>query len=255
VSGAGAMRLRWHLIILILAVFPMLGTAAETAAPSATPAKGQAAVANQPSDGIPPEPEVSSFPRSALGDEGVRSQPEPAIGPGAPAPSVQPGGMDYPRVLGALAIVIGLIFVLRWIGRSIFPAVSGKGASRAIEVLSRSPLSPKQQVVLLRVGRRLVVVGDTGGQMNALCEISDPDEVAALVGQIRDEKSTAMMGGAFGTMFRRSRKGFEDADVSTEPATSDLQDDEEIAPVTSARQELSGLRERVRLLSEQFKDS
>ena len=234
-NGVGAMRLRWHLIVLVLATFPLPGAGAESAAPATTPVKGQAAaVANLPSDGIPPEPAISS---------------------GTPAPSVQPSGMDYPRVLGALAIVIGLIFVLRWVGRSVFPAVSGKGASRAIEVLSRSPLSPKQQVLLLRVGRRLVVVGDTGGQMNPLCEISDPDEVAALVGQIRDEKSTALMGGAFGTMFRRSRKGFEDAEVSNEPPAPPLQDDEEFAPVTSARQELSGLRERVRLLSEQFKDS
>ena len=65
------------------------------------------------------------------------------------------------------------------------------GATTAVQLLSRTVLSPKQHVMLLRVGRRLVVIGDSGGQMSALSEITDPDEVAALVGQIRDEKLTA----------------------------------------------------------------
>jgi flagellar biogenesis protein FliO len=160
--------------------------------------------------------------------------------------------MDYPRVLAALGIVIGLILVLRWCGKFFFPAASGRGAGRAIEVLSRSPLSPKQQVMLIRVGRRLIVVGDSGSQMNALCEITDPDEIAELAGQLQASKSPSG-GGMFGTLFGRSRREYEspaDAPVETGNGLREAETDE--VPVTSAREELSGLRERVRLIAEQF---
>ena len=249
-SGAAAVRLRWHLICLGVSLLPALASAA---GPAVRPDPKAPAVNATPSlDTVPPEPDASSFPRSALGDEGVRSKPDQSAGPAGPETSSRPEAMDYPRVLGALGIVIGLIFVLRWVGRHIFPASAGRGASRTIEVLSRSPLSPKQQVVLLRVGRRLVVVGDTGAQLNPLCEITDPDEIAALVGQIRDEKSSAPSA-AFGAMFGRSRRRFESVEPPVEQPMTGLQDDEDMAPVTSAREELSGLRERVRMLSEQFK--
>jgi len=164
------------------------------------------------------------------------------------------GGLDYPRVLAALGIVIGLIFVLRWCGRFFFPATVGRGRSRAVEVISRSPLSPKQQVMLLRVGRRLIVVGDSGQQMNPLCQITDPDEVAELVGQLRDEK-TSTPSRAFGAMFGRSRQEFEPAEEPPASAASALReaDTDDEAPVATAREELTGLRERVRMLAEQFK--
>ena len=161
--------------------------------------------------------------------------------------------MDYPRVMAALGIVIGLIFALRWCGRLFFPASTGRGASRAVEVLTRAPLSAKQQVMLIRVGRRLIVVGDSGAQMNALCEIRDADEVAALVGQLRDEKSSCASK-AFAGFFKRSRRGFESLDEPAAEPAPPLQEPEQDEPaVTTAREELCGLRERVRLLAEQFK--
>src|SRR4029077_6101766 len=96
----------------------------------------------------------------------------------------------------------------------------------AVQVLSRSPLTPRQQVVLLKVGRRVLVVADNGSQMNSLCQITDPDEVAGLVGQLRSEKgSGAGQGagaGAFGGLFGRSRKSFAAGsdDDEPEPETS-----------------------------------
>lgn len=196
---------------------------------------------------------IPSLPPTALGAEPVGHSAElaaPPLNSGAPS---HPQSLDYPRVLAALGIVIGLIFVLRWFGRFFFPAAVGRGKNRAIEVISRSPLSPKQQVMLLRVGRRLIVVADSGSQMNPLCEITDPDEVAALVGQLQGERSSTPTR-AFGSMFGRSRQEFETEDDVQRPPSDGLREpEEEEPPVTSAREELSGLRERVRLLAEQFK--
>jgi hypothetical protein len=89
--------------------------------------------------------------------------------------------------------------------------------------------------------------------MNALCEITDPDEVAALVGQLRDEK-LQIPKRAFSSLFGRSRQAFETEEPMADAARTELREPEEGSePVASAREELNGLRDRVRLLAEQFK--
>ena len=62
---------------------------------------------------------------------------------------------------------------------------------------------------MLRVGRRLLVVADGGGQMNTLSEITDADEVAALLGQLAGRSGRAKFGSVFGKM-RRSYEADED---------------------------------------------
>ena len=210
-----------------------------------------ATAANGPADVPAADVNSASPPHTALGDSPVRSFSEkkdrsPGEAPGAPPPS-----MDYSRVLGALAAVLGLIFLLRWCSRFFFPTMAGRRATRAVEVLARAPISPKQQIMLIRVGRRVLVVGDSGVQMNSLCEVSDPDEVAALVGQLQDER-LAPAARAFGSMFGRSRRPFESADESGLGGAL-IDEPDETQTVASARDEISGLRDRVRLLAQQFK--
>lgn len=190
----------------------------------------------------------SPLPQASLGNQPLRSgiSERPASGTAAAVPSTP--SMDYVRVVGALGLVIALIVLLKWMGRMFFPSVAGRGSSRAVEVLSRSPLTPKQQVMLIRVGSKLIVVGDSGTQMNTLCEISDADEVASLIGQLRDEKSSAAS--AFRPLFGRFRKGF-DSPGDDQQAESLVE--EQPLSIDTAESELHGLRERVRQLAEQFK--
>jgi flagellar biogenesis protein FliO len=189
----------------------------------------------------------SPLPHTALGDEPIRSTAAQAPASGAVVSAPVPPAMEYGRVLGALGVVIALIFLLHWASRFFFPSVAGRSSSQIVEVLARSALTPKQQVVLIRVGRRLIVVGDSGAQMNTLCEIADPDEVASLVGQLRNDKIAAAS--AFSSLFGRFSRRFE---VAEEPDVPPLRNVEQDAPVESAQSELDGLRDRVRRLSEQF---
>ena len=153
--------------------------------------------------------------------------------------------------------MIALIFLLRWFGKVFFPVATGKAQSRVVEVVSRSPLAPKQQVMLLRVGKRLLVVGDSGGQLSTLCEISDPDEVASMVGQLREEKSLVSTA-AFGSLFGRFSRKFEpsEAEMRDPPEPSDRQmlidGTDEVHEPAGARADIDGLRDRVRRLAEQF---
>jgi flagellar biogenesis protein FliO len=217
-----------------------------------TSAVGAEPVAGQQKASPAPVTADSPLPHTALGDQPLRTgsaavRNQSATVPGVPkAPS-----MDYQRVVIALIAVIVLIFVLRGLGRFFFPSATSRGQSRVVEVLSRSPLAPKQQVMLLRVGRRVIVVGDSGTQMNTLCEISDPDEVAGLVGQLREEKTAAAA--AFSSLFGRfnRRFGVDEQRIESD-AASELRDEPEETAASSPQGELDGLRERVRMLAEQF---
>jgi flagellar biogenesis protein FliO len=184
----------------------------------------------------------------------------------AAAPAAKAPVLDAGRVALALAAVVALIFLLRWVAKRFFGVTGTSRSTRAVQVLSRSPLSPRQQLVLLRVGRRLLIVADGGGQMNTLSEITDPDEVAALVGQLQDDHGDRGTK-SFGTMFGRMRGSYEEqhqphADggdhAATDAEPADLRrgaEEEQDPAVASARRELSGLMDRVRSLSSQFKGS
>ena len=122
---------------------------------------------------------------------------------GAPA-SGHSQGLELSRVGAALAIVIALILLLRWGGKKLFQQGGMSRSTRAIQVLARAPLAPRQHIVMVRVGRRVIVVGECGSQMNPLCEITDGDEIAALLGQLQDEKVN-LPAKAFSSLFQRAR--------------------------------------------------
>lgn len=163
-----------------------------------------------------------------------------------------PSTLELPRLLAAMALVVGLIFFLRWLGRRFFGATPISAGTRAVQVLSRSPVAPRQSVMLMQVGRRLLVVADNGSQLSSLSEITDPDEVAALVGQLRGEKLD-IAGRTFGAIFGRIKKDevAEPVDVEAAPISEpavEMQPD-----VSGARAELGSLMEQVRLVSNQFR--
>ena len=172
---------------------------------------------------------------------------------------VTPGGFDTTRVMLSLAVVLGLIFVLRWGAQRLFGKTVASRASRAVQVLSRNVISPKQQLLVVQVGRRLVVVGDSGQQMNALCEITDPDEITALVGQLHEEKGE-ITGNPFGALFGRAGSQFAKDDEPQRSVGVADEEDEDMSDgstgpssVQGTSDELSGLMDKVRGMSRQFR--
>ena len=219
-------------------------------APATRPATPATRPATQPAiASVRPEIGETPIRRDAPRPQASRAEAEPQ--PAAP-------GFDFARVAGALAIVLTLIFALRWLLKRSMHGAGMPGATNAVQVLTRSPVSPRQQVLLVRVGRRLLVVSDCNGQLSPLSEITDPDEVAALVGQLRDEKLTAAST-SFGNLLGRWRRGAGDGDEVEEefpraaPDVPERAEDDDDPAAVAASQEISGLVERVRLLSSQFK--
>jgi flagellar biogenesis protein FliO len=154
---------------------------------------------------------------------------------------------SYPKIILAMGLVVGLILLLKWGTTKVAPGISAK-SGKAMSVLSRLPIGPKQQLILIKVGRRAVLVGHAGAQMNPLCEITDADELAHLVGQSETEKSNPALGG-FASLFKRREREFEPTPREI-AQVSEPEEDEQLAQL--ARSELLGLSERVRGLSKEM---
>ena len=221
--------------------------------------------ANAPSTSQPAPPDTS-LENAVI----KRSNGNAATQSGSRTVTKPAGGLDVQRVMLSLAIVLCLILGLRWGGRLLFPGAKAFRPSHAVQVLSRNIISPKQQVLVLQVGRRLVVVGDSGQQMNTLCEISEPNEVASLIGQIRDSNRDPVSK-TFSNLFGNASNAY-DAPPSQATAESDdetldavdrdpreIRDRVEIGledpRLSSTREELSGLADKIRLMARQFNKS
>lgn len=190
-----------------------------------------------------------------------RSTPPATTQSGVTQKAAPGGGLDVPRIFTSLAIVIGLILLLRWGGRLLFPGAKSFRPTRAVQVLSRNVISPKQQVIVLQVGKRIVVVGDCGQQMNSLCEITDPDEVASLIGQLH-ENGRDTMSKSFAGLFGRAGESYKpEARTDEAPADDEAETNESVnvgledPALAATRQELNGLMDKVRLVARQFNRS
>ena len=192
---------------------------------------------------------------SVSAEDSLESQPVAPDSPGAAAksaaPSQSPPAFGATRVVLALAGVVGLILLLRGGVRRLFPGAAPVRANSAVKVLARCPISPKQHLLLIQFGKRLVLVGDTGSHLNPLCEISDPEEAAAVLALARDESmSTARR---FDSFFGLARRGFAETPASSEGRFDDSHDVIADDPSLEAtRKELAGLSDKVRDVARQL---
>jgi flagellar biogenesis protein FliO len=147
--------------------------------------------------------------------------------------TVTEGTSSTLRIATSLGAVIALIFVLRWGAK--FLNVKTLGKSEAISVLGRCGIGPRQQLVLVHVGKRVVLIGNGGGQMNTLCEIDDEQEVAQLVSGASEKTEKT----AFASVFKKEQEKF---DIEEEPEPQ----------IGLARQELRDLMSKVKGLSKGF---
>ncbi len=98
---------------------------------------------------------------------------------------VDPQRSELVRVGMALGVVVGIMVVLRLAVRRFGGPLTGGGRpSGVLEVLGRYPVARGQHLVLLKLVGRIVLLHQTRHGMAALSEITDPDEVAALLARV-----------------------------------------------------------------------
>jgi flagellar protein FliO/FliZ len=153
------------------------------------------------------------------------------------------------RTLGALVLVVALIFGLRWVLRRTSRLRSAGGGGQVIEVLSRTSISPRQSLLLVRVGQSLLVVG-AGETLTTLAQIDDPTQVAELLGSIEQARANSLtntFARALG-QWRTSSVDFAAQSMDSE-AAAQTPDDATGAPRTAAggaAERLRGMAEKVR---------
>jgi flagellar biogenesis protein FliO len=175
----------------------------------------------------------------------VRNQPiQKADASTAAAPS---DGIGFTRVALSLIAVVGLILFLRWGGAKLFKGQGTPHSTGVMQVVARAPIAPRQQLMLVRVGRRLVVVSNSAGQMTPLSEITDADEVAELLGQLKRGKEPGA--NPFASIFHRAEADYDPSPDA--PAEAEAPPEEQSPAVVRA--ELNGLMEKVRGMARQFR--
>lgn len=232
---------------LVVGSVQLSGVAVAQTQPSETPV----AIVDAPESSYKQQPIRRTNPERRAGLPNTTADDEAADDEQAAEVSPSTGFGTF-RVLLSLGIVIAIIVLLKYFGQRFFnpAAVTGRGSSRAVEMLSRTVLGPKQQVMLIRVGkRRVIVVGDSGGQLTSLDQITDSDEIAELTTQIITEKS-GPASTAFASLFSKSTEKFEDEVTDADERKALLVDDEMVdSNVASTQQDLAGLLAKVRKVS------
>ncbi len=152
------------------------------------------------------EPERERLPLGQPGAsalDGERSRP--LTGAGSPQDQNQTGSLAWTngagRTIAALAAVLGLIVVARWVIRRVSLrsgglvgqlGAGGRAPSGVLEVLGRFPVGRGQSLVLLRLDRRVLLVSQSAQGFTTLTEIDDPQEVASLVVKTADDESASL---------------------------------------------------------------
>ncbi len=111
----------------------------------------------------------------------------PLSEPGPPGTSAegQAGGLfqTIMSVGSSLLIVVGLFLGVAWCyRRTLSTSISGGLPKHVVNVLGRTPLAARQQLVLVRFGSKLVLVSLVQGEARTISEITDPLEVDRLAG-------------------------------------------------------------------------
>ncbi|MHC5024642.1 MAG: FliO/MopB family protein [Planctomycetota bacterium] len=210
---------------------------ATLSAPSqAPPSTSDAATATPPPPVEPPRPPVDEVAPVADAEVPANADPAPLDAFEAPAREARPLGEastrgtgvaeiaadesagasswlpawldlrehEAARVGGSLLAVIGLIVLTCvMMRRRTGGSMSGGGRpSGVLEVLARYPVGRGQSMVLLKLGRRVLLMHQAGQAMTTLSEIHDRDEVADLLGRL-EAGAGGRASGWFRTLLRR----------------------------------------------------
>ena len=147
--------------------------------------------------GTPPEPgaesralETAAREKTPLPETDFTDGTEPA-----PASRGRAGfGSSVAWALGILAV--------GWLARQFMKSGGPLSLAppSALELLSRQSIGPQQQLALVRLGQRILLVGTTPTGMSTLATVDDPAEVQAIVAELRPSSTQA--GPTFFDLFR-----------------------------------------------------
>jgi flagellar biosynthetic protein FliO len=88
------------------------------------------------------------------------------------------------RDLWPLLAVLTLIAAAAYALKRFMPSRRLMGGSGVLQILAQTPVTSKQQLMLVKLGGRLVLLGVSPDRMNTLTMIDDPEQVARVLGEV-----------------------------------------------------------------------
>lgn len=176
----------------------------------------------------------------AVADEGL-------VGPRRQADRSTADGVQderawYQGTIPALAIVLALIVGASMVIKRFSTGGRLTGRAGPIEVLSTTPLSPKQSLSLVRCGQRVILIGVTPDHISALSELTDSTEIALLLGKAQSNELRSM-GGHFLDTLDDAGDDYDQDDVAWD---APLESDPTGGEIASTGREVQGLLSRLR---------
>jgi flagellar biogenesis protein FliO len=139
-------------------------------------------------------------------------------------PEAQSPGGALATVLGSLGIVLGVFFAVVWFTRRALPKAAAALPTEAVELLGRTPLSPRQNMHVIRFGGKLLLISATQSGAETLAEIDDPEEVTRITGICKQNQP-----GSISSTFRQVL-----SQLANEPAPAGFLGNDEDAEATAA---------------------
>ena len=144
------------------------------------------------------------------------------------------------RTLAALGAVIGLILLLRAVVSKLSGRPIATAASPVFEVLTRTSIAPRNHLLLIRLGKRLLVVGQTPAGLHTLANIDDSEEVAELLSSVTAAGDRSVSSG-FAQLFKRFNSEYRQEQRVAEEGADDGE-----YHIDRARDRVSGLVGKLR---------
>jgi flagellar biogenesis protein FliO len=131
---------------------------------------------------------VTAVPSAGL-DEPIPLSPSRDRSPSvASGPAGSSTGQVFTRVGSSLAVVLGLFVLVVWFSRRLGSKRSAHLPAEVIDTLGRVPLNGRQEMHLVRVGKKLLLLSVTADSAETLTEITDPVEIDRLTGICRQDQ-------------------------------------------------------------------
>jgi flagellar biosynthetic protein FliO len=151
-----------------------------------------------------------------------------------------------------LAVVLGVFAVAAILLKKAWPGKRLLMGS-SMKIISRTAISSKQTLMMVKLGSRILVLGVTPDQINTLCVVEDPHQVALMLGEAVSDQPSSMTQ-AFAQAFRDESHAYEGrreqhAEADTyEPQARSNRETVSNRPAESDEQ-LRGLLEKVRKMN------
>ncbi len=146
-------------------------------------------------------------------------------------------------LMGVVAVACALFVGILYVAKKYLPGHKQLFSHPAMEVLGRTHLDQRRYVSLLRVGKRVLVVGVSPDEIHALSEITDEEEITAILEVARPKTEMGL------TLFQRlfQRTVIDTAKAETKAIAQ--------AEAENLAEQMSSLRNRVMAIRESEESS